>query len=382
MIINFQPEQSSFMKYIFLLPLIFFSLAAYNQDVRTKSKNHENAYRFDGVIRGMDSGWIYIGHPDTTGKDFSYLDSSKIVKGSFKFEGKIDSPEPCVFVFKPGPRSIQITSFFILDKGRTTGLLFKDSMAVSIITGTPSQDQFLHFTSSFRPTYAKQIQLQILLGKNPDDSNSLKLFKINEANQIDCINQSIKANPGSLVSAYIAAKYFPLNANAEELENTCDLLQNKTNYYSRQILATIATRKSTAIGQPAPDFNVIDKENTEVNNKSFKGEYFLIDFWASWCVPCRKENPFLLKSYDLFHSKGFNILSISLDDRENFWQKAVKEDKLPWRQVCDFKVLKSPAVISFGVKVIPTNFLIDKNGKIIAKDLKGDQLINTLSKLL
>lgn len=370
------------MKQLVFIILIFVSYKAYNQNPDQRIEIEKNSYLFEGTIHGMDSGWIYIGHLDTTGKVYSYLDSSKILNSSFKFMGKIEGPEPCIFVFKPGPRSIHMTSYFILDKGYTTGLLYKDSMESSVIKGTNSQDQFRNFISKYNPTYVTQITLQTSIYKNPYDSNLLRLIKINEANQIDLINQSIKTNPASLVSSFIAEKYFPLNAEAKELETTYNSLQNKNNYYSKNFFKTLAAKNRTAIGHKVPEFSIIDKENIEINNKTFSGKYFLIDFWASWCVPCRKETPFLLKAYDLFHSKGFDIITISLDDRKALWEKALKEDKMPWKQACDFKVLKSPIVILFGVSVIPTNFLIDNTGNIVARDLIGDQLTKTLTKLL
>ena len=136
---------SKYMSRHLLIVLTMLSLFACNQHSERKKESEENSYLFDGKIKGMDSGSIFIGHPDTTGKNFSYLDSSKIVNGSFKFSGTVSNAEPCIFVFKNGENSLHLTSNFILDKGHTTGILYKDSIEKSIITGTNSQNQFQNF---------------------------------------------------------------------------------------------------------------------------------------------------------------------------------------------------------------------------------------------
>jgi thiol-disulfide isomerase/thioredoxin len=112
---------------------------------------------------------------------------------------------------------------------------------------------------------------------------------------------------------------------------------------------------------------------------SLRGKYVLVDFWASWCVPCRAENPHLLQAYEKLKDSRFDIVSISLDDKREWWLKAVEGDKLPWQQVSDLKGFKTEIALRFGITAIPQNFLLNPEGKIIAKDLRGEGLTQKIA---
>lgn len=135
-------------------------------------------------------------------------------------------------------------------------------------------------------------------------------------------------------------------------------------------------------GKIAPDITMITQEGSEKSLSSLHGKYVLLDFWASWCPDCRKENPNLVKTYQKFKSKGFEIFQVSLDKTKDSWQIAITKDKLTWVHVSDLKYWDSPVVKLFALKEIPTNFLLDKNGKIIAKNLMGDTLDAKLKEIL
>ena len=132
----------------------------------------------------------------------------------------------------------------------------------------------------------------------------------------------------------------------------------------------------------APEFTLNDTNGKPITLASYRGGYVLVDFWASWCVPCRAENPNVIAAYEKFKDKGFQVLGVSLDEKKDLWLKAIAEDKLPWTQVCDFKAAASVVTKAYNVSSIPANVLVDPNGKIVGKDLRGKALHDRLAELI
>jgi peroxiredoxin len=133
------------------------------------------------------------------------------------------------------------------------------------------------------------------------------------------------------------------------------------------------------IGSIAPDFTLTSLDNKSISLKDFRGKYVLVDFWASWCVPCRGENPNVVAAYKEFKDKNFTVLGVSLDSDKDKWQQAVTKDNLIWQHVSELKGWESMVAMVYGVRSIPSNFLIDPTGKIVAMNLRGDDLQRTLS---
>ena len=160
--------------------------------------------------------------------------------------------------------------------------------------------------------------------------------------------------------------------------------QVKKTDLGKELEIKLISTTQTAIGAVAPDFTQNDPKGKPVNLSDFRGKYVLIDFWASWCGPCRQENPNVVKAYAQFKSKNFEILGVSLDNpnAKTAWLNAIEKDKLTWTQVSDLQGWKNQAARLYGVESIPQNFLIDPNGVIVAKNLRGENLIRTLSDIL
>ena len=137
-----------------------------------------------------------------------------------------------------------------------------------------------------------------------------------------------------------------------------------------------------AAAAKAPDFELATPEGKLVKLSDFAGKYVLLDFWASWCPPCREENPHVVKAYERFKDKNFTVLGVSLDDSKSRWMQAIQADKLTWTQVSDLKRWDGDVVALYKVDGIPTSFLIDPEGKIIAKNLRGPDLEEFLSKII
>jgi peroxiredoxin len=228
---------------------------------------------------------------------------------------------------------------------------------------TPAQQQSAAFQNSMQAKY-KEVQLE--------QKNVLKTF--------------ITENPNSYLSLLALTSVSGPSPDVAEVEPLYESLSDdlKKSEPGRQLKTAIDALKLTAIGSMAPDFIQNDVNGVPVRLSSFKGKYVLIDFWASWCGPCRQENPNVVRTYNKYKNKNFTILGVSLDrpDGKDAWLAAIKKDGLTWTQVSDLKYWNNLAATVYGVRSIPQNFLIDPTGKIVAKDLRGDDLDNKLAELL
>ena len=190
--------------------------------------------------------------------------------------------------------------------------------------------------------------------------------------------------PGSLTSLLILSENFELEPNLDLYETQLQLMESKisNHWYFNAVNFQFEKIKRTAIGSVAPDFKLQDPAGKLIHLSSFRGKYVFIDFWASWCQPCRIENPELVKAYEKFKGSQFEILGVSFDRKKERWVKAIEKDGLIWPQVSDLKYLDSEMVALYNITNVPTTFLLDPDGVIIAKNLHATDLENLLEELL
>ena len=193
-------------------------------------------------------------------------------------------------------------------------------------------------------------------------------------------------NSDSQVSIVALGEYATLTSDISEIEPLFNSLSSdiQNTNEGKTIGNQINVGKVTAIGSIAPDFTQNDPEGNPIRLSDFRGKYLLIDFWASWCGPCRKENPNVVKAYQQFKDKNFEILGVSLDNpgAQQSWLNAIEKDGLTWPQVSDLKGWKNSVAVQYNILSIPQNLLIDANGVIIAKNLRGEKLSEALEKYL
>ena len=193
----------------------------------------------------------------------------------------------------------------------------------------------------------------------------------------------IKANPDSYVSTFVIVSGMG-QMEYEQLKERYNLLgeKAKASAQGKAIAAQIAKLESTAIGQIAPNFTITTPEGESISLYDIKGKVKLIDFWASWCGPCRGENPHVVEIYKEYHPKGLEIFGVSLDNNKEAWVKAIADDGLVWKHGSDLKGWQSAPAQLYSVSGIPHTVLLDENNKIIAKNLRGDELKQKIAELL
>jgi peroxiredoxin len=222
-------------------------------------------------------------------------------------------------------------------------------------------------------------------GQQPDSLLKvyMPVFQKNLADYSNAVLKFMDDNKGSLAAFYAATaldavKYEQqLVAYADVIKGNIQLSRNPA---VQSFIKAMDTAKPLSVGHQAPGFTITSMDGRQVKLSDYRGKYVMVDFWASWCVPCRQENPNVLKQYQKFHSKGFNVLGISLDKDKAAWQKAANDDHLEWTQTSELKGFEGATEQLYQIQAIPSNFIIDPQGNIAAKNIRGTDLEAFLTK--
>jgi peroxiredoxin len=320
------------------------------------------------------------------------LDSAELVNGAFIFKGSVPSPMEATLRLKhdksidtPG-RRIKIDGMAIILGNENITVTGKDSIRTATINGSNLTDESKKVDAFLGPIYGKLKALEKEFADQPEAKKQDKTYvmeldkraKLIEKEIFDAKINYVKENPSKYMSLMALNSTLGLGFDAVEMEKIFVNIapELRTSFLGKQVAERIANFKKTQEGVEAQDFSQPDVDGKLVKLSDYRGKYVLIDFWASWCAPCRRENPNLVKIYDQYKSKGFEILGVSMDKAadKSKWLKAIADDKLTWKQVGDLKGWENSAAAQYDVKAIPMNFLIDPSGKIIAKDLRGSEL--------
>jgi len=346
----------------------------------------DSAYTINGKIESLPDGWVYLFHE---GIDKA-PDSTKITHGSFVLKGFAAEPDFCVLAVPVENNKKQYTAGFFLQSGQLTLTSKKDHLRELAITGSPVQDEYQQYLNGQKDIDAEDEKLGKIYQEARMKDNKQRMDSVEKASEAlegkrrEYIKAYAAGHPASYVTPVMIYMSYGFNPDAPVLGGLYRGLDPSVqgSAFGKKLKAALDAAERTDVGKPAPLFTQNNTDGKPVSLDSFKGQYVLVDFWASWCGPCRAENPNVLKAYKTWHPKGFAILGVSMDDNKDKWIAAIKKDQLEWAQVSDLKGWQNSVGDLYGVKGIPMNFLLDKEGVIIAKNLRGEDLEKKLAELV
>jgi len=346
-------------------------------------------YEITGKIEGAE-GVTFILRKNVNGKIIN-VNSATVTDGILKIiGGKVEYPEQVNLVTLNKKMEIEKVLSFYLENTNISITGNLDSLGKAKITGSKTQDEFRSYLDSLTPLNRKYAELNKkyqnvnLLGNLKKSSQIQIQLDSLENDMIKVQKDFVKNNPASFAAASVIGSMinYLKPSEIESYLNALDANVAKT-IKIKELKERVAILKKVEIGQKATDFTLNDPDGKPVSLSSKIGpKLLLIDFWAAWCGPCRAENPNIVKLYKEFKSEGFDILGVSLDQVKADWLEAIADDKLTWTHVSDLQFWNSAAAKLYSVNSIPANFLLDNNGIIVAKNLRGEALYSKVKELL
>lgn len=367
------------------------------------NKVGNNEFEIEGNASGFKDGRnVYLKMQDTVTNSLVNLDTVKIENGKFIFKGAVTEPSLHFIAIDSTENQIP----FILEEGNITVTVNKDTIFKSIVGGTYSNDQLVAYSKEtekiqkkvqkFQEVNREKLQQAQISADTVTMNALMKEYKTFQDQFKDVSLKHVEDHPKSYISLFFIKQFlndpsFDMARATKMYENLDPSLKNtKEGKSIKKSLDGLKTTEkksnvsssSVEIGTMAPDFSAPNTDGKETSLKSALGKLTLIDFWASWCGPCRKENPNVVALYKDFHAKGLNIIGVSLDEKADKWKEAIAKDQLTWTQISNLKGWEDPIAKRYFVDGIPATFLLDEKGIIIARDLRGAELRAKVASIL
>jgi peroxiredoxin len=372
-----------FFKYILYFSiLIFCSLSAAAQKA---------SFSINGTVTNSEIKSLYFTESSFFSNVKPKVQKVDVLDGKFSIKGDFIEPVPAFISidqdYKKDPAK---SKQFILDHGNISVLIEAD-LNEALVSGSQAQDDMLRLSLGQAPFFeklnqiGKEAEIKSQSGISPDSIAAQYRIPFRDVNSelLEFQRSFVKENPTAFASLLLIPSIAGSNFNFFEadslLSGLSSVIQNSST--AKLVKEYLDSEKKTSVGAIAPEFALSDTSGKAIPLSTLKGKYVLLDFWAAWCGPCRQENPNVVNAYQQFKDKGFTVFGVSLDRDKKSWLAAIRDDNLNWQHVSDLKYWGSEAAALYQVSSIPRNFLLDPDGKIIGRDLRGPDLLDKLNEL-
>ena len=353
----------------------------------TKNNLYEVECNADGIYNGVRA---YL---KSSNNNKQVIDTAVVMNGAFKFKGEVSSPEMRILTID----GINGQTALVLESGKTNVTIYKDSIYKSIIKGGENNSIFNKYKDGYQNLVEKVTSLREEYMASRNNIEAVKrIQKQNVELRLELKNYGLNfltQHPDTdfslmLLESITLQKEFDAKLANEILEKIPNKISNRQ--YNIEVMQKINFNINNALSKAvievnsiAPDFTAPDPEGNQITLSEILGKVTILDFWASWCRPCRVENPNFVKLYDKYHEKGLNIISVSLDreNQKSRWIKAIEKDNLSWYNVSNLKYWQDPVALTYNITSIPATFILDDKGTIIATRLRGIALEKKIDEL-
>jgi peroxiredoxin len=306
-----------------------------------------------------------------------------VTNGNFILKGKVVEPN----LYQLNMEGVAKKTLLFLGNDKMTIKGSHENAQQMDVKGSTSHQDFVEMQNIFNPLMQKLIEINKKIQSTPGLDRNDSIFKSYQKTYdqvVATIDRFVKEKKSSQLSAFLMVITRELEQNPENLVRRFDMLDVtvQKGFYGRILQEEVDKAKFGAVGTEALPFTQGDTTGKPVSLTSFRGKYVLVDFWASWCKPCRVENPNLVAAFKKFKNKNFTVLGVSLDRSREPWIQAIKEDNLTWTQVSDLRYWQNEVAQMYKIESIPQNYLVGPDGKIVGKNLRGEALEAKLCELL
>ncbi|MCT8341099.1 AhpC/TSA family protein [Flavobacteriaceae bacterium TK19130] len=356
----------------------------------TACQENTNTYTLSGTAQGFENDTEVYVYGIMESRQPSIIDTLTVSNGTFEGEfDKLDQAAVHYLQFQNTKGSV----VFFPENEDLKATIYKDSISASYVEGSKQNDAFRDFTNAMRDfNEKKQLNIEKYRQAQKEQDNAtiatirnenMAILEEEKAYKRDFIEN----NKNSLFSVMLLSEMLGRKEiSTEEAGEIIETLSPKVSAspLTDNLRTSLANLKKADVGSTAPNFSAPTPDGETLALNDVLGKYTIIDFWASWCKPCRRENPNVVRVYEKYHDKGLNIISVSLDrpGQKERWLQAIEDDNMDWYHVSNLKFWQDPIAQQYSVRSIPATFLLDESGTIIDKNLRGQALENKMASLL